>query len=675
MDMAVVRLHIDIETRSRIDLKKAGVYRYVECPDFKVMLISWAIDGGDVHLIDLMDGEEASARFIEALTDPRYKKIAFNAQFERTCLAKHFDIDCPPEQWECTQVHALEMGIPGRLGEVGERVGIPEDRRKLGEGGKLIRTFCIPQASSGEFKEATDYPEEWARFRHYCVQDTIAEREIHRRLSKFPLDKNEYRLWCLDQRINDRGVRIDERLAEAAIALAKTQIDELESEACSLTGLDNPRSRQQLLDWLRTEQILENLEETVDLKKKTVAKLLRTDQPKMIEEVLRIRQEISKSSIAKYSAMLRGRCNDGRVRGLLQFYGAIRTGRWAGRLVQIQNLPQNQIEEIDDMRRVLLSAPDTLPMLHDSPLTVLSELIRTAFIPSPGNKIGAVDFSAIEARVIAWYAQERWRLEVFRGDGRIYEASAEQMFKLPAGSVGKKDPLRQKGKIGELACGFQGGEAALEKMGALDMGLTSEELPEIKARWREASPRIVHLWYAMESAAKRAIGSKGERIYVDEVMVGQLLRNPHVPPFTDEERVPLSKVSFEFSSACLFMYLPSGRRLVYPKARVEEGDRGAKVTFMGLHPVTHKWARVDTFGGRLVENLVQATARDCLATAMLRLKKYDIVFHVHDEVVMELPPEQQDMDRIVEIVSAPIDWAPGLPLAAAGDILDWYKKT
>lgn len=670
-------LHVDIETRSRAELTKTGVYRYVECPDFRVMLISYALDNRPVELIDLTTeyGTPRADRFFDMLADPSLKKVAFNAQFERVCLTADFGIECPPEQWECAMVRALAMGFPGRLGDVGERVGIPEDKRKLGTGLRLIRKFCMPDKKTGRFSFPEYHEDDWALFREYCIRDTEAEREIYKRLALFPLRPEEQRLWELDQRINDRGVKIHAPLATAAIAAAGEEIGKLEAEAISLTGLSNPGSRHQLLAWLRAEQEGEGLVETKDLKKKTVAKLLRTDQPIVIDNVLRLRQEISKSSIAKYGAMLRGVCGDGRLRGLLQFYGAIRTGRWAGRLVQVQNLPQNLIEDLREMRAILLADPHAIGMFHDSVLGVLSELIRTAFIPGDGARLISVDFSAIEARVIAWVAHEAWRMDVFATHGKIYEASAEQMFRLPAGSVTKGDPLRQKGKIAELALGFQGGVGALELMGALDMGLTADELPEIKDRWRAASPSIVCLWYAMEETARKALFNKGQRIAVAPAM-SRLLADRGIDPLPATAGV--HRVAFEYSSGCLFMHLPSGRRLTYPKPRVEEGAYGPKVTFMGLHPLTHKWSRCDTFGGRLVENLVQATARDCLREAMFRADEtgLDIVFTVHDEMVLEVGEDEAEsaLEDLLAIMADPIDWAQGLPLKADGDVLDFYRK-
>ena len=670
------RLHVDIETRSSIDLRKHGVYRYVEAADFEIMLIAFALDGEPVRLIDYLLGDkEELGNFLALLSDASVLKSAFNAQFERTCLAKFFDFYPDPEDWECTMAHAYSLGIPGTLGEVGDRLGIKEDKKKWSDGRKMIRTFCVPDKKTGRFIDPATLPEEWGRFRGYCLQDVEAEREIAKRLALFPLPDEERRLWHLDQRMNDRGVRIDTRLAKAAIAGATTEIDRLEAEAVSITGLANPRSRTQLLDWLRAAQIEEGLEESLDLKKKTVQKLLRTEQPLLIESVLRLRQEISKSSIAKYAAMLRGVCADGRLRGLLQYYGAIRTGRWAGRQVQAQNLPRNEIKDLREMRAALLIDPASISVFYESVLTVLSELIRTAFIPAPGKKLISVDFSAIEARVIAWFAWEQWRLDVFNSHGKIYEASAEQMFRLPAGSVSKGSPLRQKGKIAELALGFQGGVGALEVMGALDMGLTRDELPDIKVRWREASPSIVCLWWAMEEAARTAVLRRDTEIEVWPIM-SRIVERRGLPPLPAHAGV--SRVSFKREAGMLFMRLPSGRRLAYPHPRVEEGDFGPKVTFMGLHPITHKWARIDTFGGKLVENLVQATARDCLREALFDVEEagYAAAFSVHDEIVLEV--DERDAEKIcanvLERMAEPVHWAPELPLKATGDVLDFYMK-
>lgn len=668
-------LHVDIETRSRAELKKTGVYRYVEDPDFAIILISYALDSGPVKVVDLLTEDHGLDQFVEYLLDPRVKKVAFNAQFERVCLAMHFGRPMPPEEWECAMVRAYELGLPGTLGEVGDRIGLKEDKKKWADGLKLIRTFCIPDKKTGEFRDPHALPDAWARFKGYCVRDTEAERAICDRLAAFPLPESEHRLWCIDQRANERGVMIDQNVAMAAIEAAKAEIDRLEKEACDITGLDNPRSRQQLLNWLRAAQTEEGLEESEDLKKKTVARLLHSAPPIEIETVLRLRQEISKSSISKYNAMLRGVCADGRLRGLLQFYGAIRTGRWAGRQVQVQNLPQNQIEDLREMRQILITDASAIGLFYDSVLSVLSELIRTAFVPAPGKRLISVDFSAIEARVIAWIAAEEWRLDVFRTHGKIYEASAEQMFGLPPGSIKKGDPMRQKGKIAELALGFQGGVGALETMGALDMGLTKEELPEIKDRWRVASPRIVCLWYAMEEAARTAVLYRGQRVKVFPIM--QRIAEERGLDLSDDAGARY--VSFVRQSGILFMHLPSGRRLAYPHPRVEEGKFGPKVTFMGLHPVTHKWARIDTFGGRLTENLVQATARDCLKEAMFRAEEEleaELTFSVHDELVLEADEAQaeQVLADALGIMAEPLSWAPGLPLKAEGDVLDFYRK-
>lgn len=678
--MAVSILHIDIETRSSADLRRVGVHRYVEEQDFTILLLAYGLDDGPVCVLDFSlyahDADrvrKAQAELYRMLLDPGVRKTAFNASFERVCLARFFGVPMPASQWECTMVRALSLGIPGTLGDVGQRLGIEQGQRKL-DGFGLIRKFCIPQAYDGKYKTAAEYPVEWARFKQYCAQDVEAERAVHRRLHNFPMPASEQEMWTIDQEINDRGVMVDADMARIAQEQARKELERLEREAVEVTGVSNARSRQQVLDWLRTEQALEGLGEAPDLQKKTVEKLLRSPQPERIERLLRLRQEISKSSVSKYAAMLRSINDDGRVRGLLQFYGAVRTGRWAGRRVQVQNLPKNTDINLDELRSILLTDPDSLGFYTDSVMDTLSQLIRTAFVAPPGRVLVSVDFSAIEARMLAWLADETWRLNVFRGDGRIYEASAESSFKLPPGSVKKGDPYRDKGKVSELTCGFGGGVRALEKMGGLDMGLTELELEEIKVRWREASPRIVLFWEALEKAAKQAIREQS-RVNVGSVH-DLLLRGAGHRPLDPDAGA--HKVWFAFKSRSLFMELPSGRSLCYPRAHLDASDYYEKIVFAGPHPKTGKWSWCDTYGGKLAENVTQAASSDVLRAAVKRVNAeapdYDLVFTVHDELVAECDEDVADADEIVGIISHPLPWAKTLPLAATGSVLKHYKK-
>ena len=653
-------LSIDIETYSSVDLKKSGLYKYVQAPDFQILLFAYSFDYGPVHVVDLAQGEQLPPDVVAALTDPSVIKRAYNAAFEWYCLSKHFGFTAPEAwlpQWRCTQVHGLYCGYTAGLGAVGEALGLAEDKRKLSVGSALIRTFCIPTTptKSNGFRTRTlphHEPEKWQLFKEYCRQDVVSEMEIARRLEAFPVPDREWRLWWLDQMINLRGVAADMDVVEGALAIDEQVTGELMQEAIRLSGLQNPKSVQQLTAWL-SEELGEEIE---NLQKGTVSKLLKKVDEGVVRRVLEIRQELAKTSIKKYKAVRETICSDGRVRGLFQFYGANRTGRWAGRLVQVQNLPKNHIEPLGYARELVKARnTDAIRLIFGSIPDTLSQLIRTVFIPSPGNRLVVADFSAIEARVIAWLAGEEWRLEVFRTHGKIYEASASQMFGVPIEEIGKGSELRQKGKVAELALGYQGGPPALIKMGALESGLKEEELPEIVTRWRNANRRIVDLWYSLENAALEVMRT-GQPVGVRGLI---LARESH----------------YETQQDFFTITLPSGRKLYYPRPFLKQNDFGKDALHYYVRNGT-KWEPTGTYGGKLTENVVQAFSRDCLAEAMMRLAAtgYQIVMHVHDEVVLDVPADRADVDAVTAIMSAPISWAPGLPLAAAGFVADYYQK-
>lgn len=648
-------LSIDIETYSSVDLKSSGVYAYAASPDFEILLLAYACNNEPVKIIDIAGGEKVPDMVLAALTNPLIIKTAYNANFERTCLAAYFKMQMPPEQWRCTAIHAAILGMPPTLGAVAQVLGFPEDKQKMGIGSSLIRYFCIPCKPTKTNGERTRNlpqhdPEKWKTFKDYCIRDVEVERAIREKLSRFPVPANEQALWELDQKINDRGIRVDRELVKKAIICDKQYTERLMDEAITLTGLDNPKSVAQLKDWLYEAEG----EEIESLDKKSIPKLLDKTESETTKRVLVLRQEMSKTSVKKYSAMLHSIGTDDRIRGLLQFYGANRTGRWAGRLVQVQNLPQNKLPDLALARQLVKKGEfDTLEILFGSPAFVLSQLVRTAFIPDTGHRFIVADFSAIEARVIAWLAGEKWRMDVFNTHGKIYEASAAQMFHVPVESVTKGNPLRQKGKIAELALGYQGGKGALITMGALDMGLSEDELPDLVAAWRDANPNIVKLWYLFEEAAIRAVRGK--------------------------TTVPLQLgVEFSYENGILFMRLPSGRRLAYIRPRLEMNEKFGKegLTYEGVDQTTKNWGRLNTYGGKLVENCVQAIARDCLAVAMQRLDeaRYEIVMHVHDEVILNVPNGQSSPEEVAEIMGRPIEWATGLPLRAEAFETEFYKK-
>jgi DNA polymerase len=649
-------LSIDIETYSSVSLKECGVYRYVEAPDFEILLFAYAYDDEPVQVVDLTAFEELPEKVLQDLTDPAVMKTAFNANFERVCIAKHFSIECDPRQWRCTAVWASALGLPGTLEGVAEVLGL--EAQKDARGKALIKYFSVPcnptKGNGGRTRNFPEHaPDKWRQFIEYNRQDVVVEREIRRWLERFPLPDHEWELWALDQEINDRGVRLDPVLVRQAIALDRQYEERLMQEARELTGLENPNSLEQLKGWLAER----GLEAALDgLNKEQMPVLLDQAPDEETRRVLELRQALSKTSVDKYNAMERCMCSDERARGLLQFCGAGRTWRWAGRLIQVQNLPQNKIKDLTLARETLRSGDfEMLEMLFGPPPFVLSQLIRTAFIPSPGCRFIVADFSAIEARVVAWLADEHWVLDVFRDHGKIYEATAAMMFKVPLETIVKGHPnyeLRAKGKVAVLACGYQGGVNALAAMDS-KKEIDPDEYPRLVKQWREANPNIVRLWYEAEEAAIRAVREK--------------------------TTVPLKHgVRYRYAPGYLFADLPSGRSLAYKNPRIKPDPNFGKdgLVFDGMDQIKKKWMSHRTYGGRLVENLVQAIARDCLAVALRRLaaEGYQIVMHVHDEVVLDVPIGFGSVEHVTEIMSVPIDWAPGLPLAAAGFECDFYKK-
>lgn len=653
-------LSIDIETFSSVDIKKAGLYKYVQSPDFQILLLAYSFDYGPVQIVDLAQGEQLPPEVVQALADPTVIKHAYNAPFEWYCLNKFYFT--PIEQWRCSMVHGLYCGYTAGLAATAVALGLPEDKRKMSVGSALIRTFCCPckpTKSNGHRTRTLPHhePEKWQLFKEYCRQDVVTEMEIAKRLINFPLPAKEQYLWIIDQLINVYGVAVDLELVEGALQCDQTITKELMNEAIKLSGLENPKSVQQLTKWLE-EQTGEEVE---NLQKATVKKLVETIDNDKAKRMLEIRQELSKTSIKKYQAMAEAVCSDGRVRGLLQFYGANRTGRWAGRLVQVQNLPRNYLETLSHARECVKGKKvEALKLIYGNVPDTLSQLIRTAFVPSPGNVLLVADFSAIEARIIAWLAGEQWRLDVFASHGKIYEASASAMFGVPIERIVRGNPeyeLRQKGKIAELALGYQGSVGALMSMGATNMGLTEDELPDIVHRWRSSNKRIVDLWYSMERAAL-AVMRTGQPAGIKGLIMAR-------------------EGDYEHRQDFFTITLPSGRKLFYPRPFLSQNDFGKEALhYHGVNQNNKKWEVISTYGGKLVENCVQAIARDCLAEALMRVSAagYQIVMHVHDEVVIDAPKYQADLDRVCEIMGQPIDWAPGLLLTADGFVTDFYMK-
>ncbi len=642
-------LSIDIETYSSVNLAKAGVYRYVEAPDFEVLLFGYSVDGDMVQVVDLACGEKIPADILGALTDESVTKWAFNAGFERVCLSRYIGLPTgkyiAPASWRCSMVWAATMGLPLSLEGVGAVLGL--EKQKLTEGKELIKYFCQPCAPTKTNGQRTrnlpaHAPDKWSDFKKYNIRDVEVEISIQERLSKYPVPDSVWEEYHLDQKINDRGVALDMTLVQAAIAIDGRSRSELTAAMKKLTELDNPNSVQQMKQWLADNGL-----ETDTLGKKAVAELLKTAPPELAE-VLALRQQLAKSSIKKYQAMENAVCADGRARGMFQFYGANRTGRWAGRLIQMQNLPQNHLVDLAEARALVRCGGfDALKMLYEDVPDTLSQLIRTAFIPRDGAKFIVCDFSAIEARVIAWFAGERWRQDVFAKGGDIYCASASQMFKVPVEKHGINGHLRQKGKIAELALGYGGSVGALKAMGSLEMGLAEDELPLLVDAWRQSNPHIVKFWWDVDKAAMEAVRCKHTN-------------STH-------------GIAFSYQSGMLLITLPSGRRLAYVKPRIGENRFGGScITYEGIGG-TKKWERLDSYGPKLVENIVQATARDILCYAMRTLRRCDIVMHIHDELVVEADPSIS-LQAICEQMGRTPPWAKGLLLRADGYKTDFYKK-
>ena len=656
-------LSIDLETFSSVPIAKAGAQKYIASPDFEILLFAYSLNGAPSVCCDIAQGELLPDWVLDALCDPQCLKHAYNAAFEWGCLSKFMGRQLPPEQWRCTMFHGLYAGYPAGLDTTGRALGLPEDKRKLGTGKALIRYFCVPctptKSNGGRRRNLPNHdPARWELFKEYNAQDVTTEMEIERRLSLITVPDWLQRQWETDLLINARGVAVDMEMVNGALEIGATVRERLTQEAVRISGLSNPNSVQQLSAWLEQE----TGEEVTDLRKDTVAKMIAQapDIPE-VQRMLEIRQELGKTSTKKYDAIEQAVCPDGRVRGLLQFYGANRTGRWAGRLVQVQNLPRTYTQPLELARNLVKQRKlDNLRLIYGSVPDTLSQLIRTAFVASDGNVLIDADFSAIEARVISWLAGEQWRLEVFKTHGKIYEASASQMFGVPIERIKKGNPeyaLRQKGKVAELALGYQGGAGALINMGALDMGIPEDDLPDIVQRWRDTNKRICDLWYKMNSSAVEAISTGSS------VGVGRLL------------------VSCEYDAVheveYLTVLLPSGRKLYYNSPQIGENKWGGpSISYMGMDQTTKKWKRVETYGGKLVENCVQAVARDCLAQAIENLEKegLPVVFHIHDEVVIDCRADTATLDDVVNIMSRPIPWAPGLPLNADGWVGGFFKK-
>lgn len=652
-------LHIDLETFSSVNLKKAGLYKYVQSPDFEILLFAYAYDNDPVTVIDMAQGEKLTEQLIYDLKNPEVIKMAHNAAFEFYCLSKFYVTKL--EQWRCSMVHALYCGYPASLDAVGEAMNFPQDKKKLGIGRSLIKFFCVPCKPTNKNDQRTRNlpkhdPERWKLFKEYCRQDVVTERTIEDALSFYPVPETEWVNWRIDQLININGVAMDIDLIKGALAISDSIRDELEGRAKDITGLDNPNSVTQLKTWIEQNSDLE----LNGLNKQTVADILSDKSgTEEIREMLRIRQELGKTSVKKYETMKTCLCDDGRIRGLLQFYGANRTGRWAGRLVQVQNLPRNYIGTLDIARTLVKhQRTEAIRMIYGNVPDTLSQLIRTAFVPGEGCHFAVADFSAIEARVISWLAGESWRLEVFRTHGKIYEASASAMFGVPIESIakGKENyPLRSKGKIAELALGYGGGQGALVAMGALKMGLTEDELPEIVQRWRGSNRRIYDYWYKVQRAAQEAV-SYGVITTLDK------------------------GITFSRDANFLIIGLPSGRSLYYCHPVIEKNEMGREeIYYYGLNQTNKKWSKISTWGGKLTENIVQAVARDLLANAILNLYRqgYKINFHIHDEVILEVPDSDvgKTLENAITLMCTLPAWGEGLPLNADGfDQAAYYKK-
>lgn len=641
------RMNIDIETYSEADLSKSGVYKYVDAPGFEVLLFGYSADGGPAKVISLAEGEELPQEIREALLDDTVLKFAFNAQFERVCLGKYLGVHLAPDAWRCTMVASLYLGLPGSLAQVGAVLGV--EKKKLETGKDLIKFFSVPckptKTNGGRTRNLPEHDrEKWEQFITYNARDVETEMEIMDKVARFPVPDFLWKQYTQDQRINDLGIELDMALVTQAIKCDEESRNRYLKRAQELTGLENPNSPIQLKEW-----VLSNGVEMETLTKAEVASVMETATGP-VKEVLELRLLLSKSSVKKYLAMETCRCSDGRAHGLLQFYGANRTGRWAGRLVQVQNLPQNHIPDLAVARNLIKRGCfEAVELLYDSIPDTLSQLIRTAFVPREGCKFMVADFSAIEARVIAWLAGESWRQEVFRNNGDIYCASASQMFGVPVEKHGVNGELRQKGKIAELALGYGGGVGAMISMGAIDMGLAEEELQPIVDSWRQSNPAIVKLWWDVHRCVIKAVKDKQPQTY--------------------------KCLTFEYQSGMLFIGLPSGRRLAYAKPSVYRNDYDRdEIAYMGVD-ATKKWGKINSYGPKFVENIIQAMSRDILAEAMERLEAagYDIVMHVHDEAVIEAPRDAV-LEDACQIMSKAPEWTPGLILNAAGYECEFYQK-
>jgi len=642
-------LSIDIETYSDQDLAKCGVYRYVESPAFEILLFSYSIDYAPVQTIDLATGEKIPQEILNAFTDDSILKWAFNANFERICLSRYLGFPTgsylDPSSWRCSMVWAATLGLPLSLEGVGAILGL--EKQKLSTGKDLIRYFCrpcIPTKANGEQSRNLPFhnEEKWAQFKAYNIRDVETELSIQERLSKFPVPEFLWEEYAIDQRINDRGVGLDIPFVENAIKLDTLSRNDLMQQLKSITALDNPNSTSQMKKWLA-----ENGISTDSLDKKAVATLIKT-APKELQFPLMLRTQLAKSSVKKYQAMQKAVCSDSRARGMFQFYGANRTGRWAGRLIQMQNLPQNHLNDLSQARALVrLGDYDALEMLYEDIPDTLSQLIRTAFIPQKSDKFIVADFSAIEARVIAWLAKEEWRQNVFRKGQDIYCASASQMFGVPVEKHGINGHLRQKGKIAELALGYGGSVGALKAMGALEMGLTEDELPHLVDAWRSANPNITKLWWDIDRAVTEAVRFKC--------------------------KTETHNIKFESRSGMLFITLPSGRKLVYVKPKIGTNQfAGSCITYEGIGS-TKKWERMNSYGPKFTENIVQAIARDILSFAIGNLKRYPIVMHIHDEIVIEADTNTT-LEEICTLMAQTPPWAEGLELRADGYETEFYKK-
>nr|DAE15281.1 MAG TPA: DNA polymerase I [Siphoviridae sp. ctUGR26] len=658
-------IEIDIETYSSVSLPKCGVYKYAESPDFEILLFGYSIDGGKVRTIDLACGEEIPADILDALADDSVTKWAFNAQFERVCLSRYLaDMGISPDpfhdnhplsrecarflnpgSWRCSMVWSAYMGLPLSLEGVGAVLGL--EKQKLTEGKDLIRYFSVPcnptKSNGGRTRNLPEHDtEKWQRYKVYNTRDVETEMQIQQKLSKFPVPEEIWEEYHIDQEINDRGIRVDMPLVEQAIAIDELSRKRLTAAMKDITDLDNPNSVVQMKSWLSDNGL-----ETETLGKKAVATLIEETGGE-VSEALSLRQQLAKSSVKKYQAMQNAACRDNRCRGMFQFYGANRTGRFAGRLVQLQNLPQNHMEDLADARALVRNGDfDALDMLYEDIPDTLSQLIRTAFIPADGQKFYVADFSAIEARVIAWFAGEDWRTQVFQDGGDIYCASASQMFKVPVEKHGVNGHLRQKGKIAELALGYGGSVGALKAMGALDMGLAEEELQPLVNAWRQSNPHIVRFWWDVDTAVKKVIKQRKAQT--------------------------VKGVKFFYQSGMLFITLPSGRTLAYVKPRIGENRFGGEsITYEGVGG-TKKWERIESYGPKFVENIVQATSRDILMYAMKTLRCCSIVAHVHDELIIEANP-RMSLEVLCEQMARVPPWAKGLILRADGYTCDFYRK-